>query len=74
MENPARQARPGLPAGPPQFLGYRTTPEGPVFRYRIGLTEITETISAPAGQASLTLTVATVEGKKGTLVLQKKQP
>lgn len=74
LENPARQAWAGLPTGTPQFLGYRTTPEGPVFRYRIGSTEITETISVPAGQSSLTLIVSTADGKKGTLVLEKKQP
>ena len=74
LENPALQAWAGLPDGKPQFLGYRTTPEGPVFRYRIGSTEITETISVPAGQSALTLTVATAEGKKGALVLERKQP
>ena len=74
MENPARQAWPAMPMGTPQFLGYRTTREGPVFRYRIEGTEITETISAPAGKDRLILTVATAEGEKGNHTLERKQP
>jgi azurin len=73
-ENPARRAWPEMPAGEPEFLGYRTTPAGPVFRYRIGSTEISETISALPGQPGLTLSVATADGKKGQCAIEPRQP
>lgn len=73
-ENPARLAWPQMPAGDPQFLGYRSTPAGPVFRYRIGSSEITETISALPGKTGLTLSVATAAGPRGQTTIQFRQP
>lgn len=73
-ENPARRAWPEMPQGVPRFLGYRTTPQGPVFRYRIGSTEIMETLTAPAGQPGLVLTVSTPDGQKGRYVLERRSP
>ncbi len=74
LENPARKAWPGMPEGIPRFLGYRTTPEGPVFRYRIGSTEITETISASADPSGLVLTVTADGSRKGSLLLERRPP
>lgn len=74
MENAARYAWPAMPVGTPQFLGYRATLNGPIFRYRIRGTEITEAITAPAGKSGLLFTIATADGPKGTFILERKQP
>ncbi len=68
-ENPARQAWPQMPSGTPRFLGYRTTPDGPHFRYRVGSTEVTETVTAQPGRDAVTLTVSTADGPRGSVNL-----